>query len=254
MWTVPTESVFISWTVYVLTFALVCMYTATAMRLVTSISSMVNDYNDRVGGSWFDWFWVVYECALLAIVLLTLFAVADRWKLMELAAQRYTETREMAFVPIVSDMCRVHDHVVALASVTVALTLFRMYRVIKYAYRVSHAERMVRESGGTVSAIVACALTAAFAARRSGRGHAFLNSFVLGRNAFDADENNIVFPAVTGVRVVVYCLLYAAIVSVFVQYYVLSKLYLRQIILTNDANGSVMPRSIVKHKIIHQYQ
>lgn len=205
------------------------------MRLVTSISSIVNDYIDREGGDWFDRFWAVYECALLTIVLLTLFAVADRWKLMELAAQRYNETREMAFVPIVSDMCRVHDHVVALASVTVAMTLFRMYRVIKYAYRLSHVERMVCESGGTVCVAVACALAVAFTTRRSGHGHAFLNSFVFGRNTFDAQENIIALFTIAFVQIVVHCLLYATTVSVFIQCYVLSKLCLRQIILTSNA-------------------
>lgn len=158
MWTVPAESVFVSVNMYVLTFLIICTYTATVMRLVSSLSNMVYDYNDRDGNTWFVYFWTTYECALLTIVMLALFAVADRWKLMDRADREYHKHTEKAYVPILTDMCRVHDHLVALTSVSVTLVLFRTYRAIKYVDRMYRVKRTVRESGAMIAVLVLHAL------------------------------------------------------------------------------------------------
>lgn len=158
MWTVPADSVFISMNMYTLTFLIICMYTVTAMRLVSSLSNMVYDHNDRDGNTWLEYFWTAYECALLMLVMLALFAVADRWKLMERADREYHKHTEKAYVPILADMCRVHDHVVALAAVSMTVILFRTYRVVKYVDRMSRVERTVRQSGAVIAVLAFHAL------------------------------------------------------------------------------------------------
>lgn len=197
-----------------------------AIWLLTSFLNMLYVHNEREGGSWFEYFWTVYEGALLAIVLFTLFAVADRWKLMERGAKQYNEHTELSIIPIVLDMCRVHDHLNALVSVTVALTLFRMYRAVKYTNRLSRIERMVRESGLPIVIVIAYGMVVTVSTG-SYTGlheleHTFLNSFLFSRNAFSRGVS-----ISSGVELMVYVLVYVSIVSVFMKYYILSKMYLR---------------------------
>lgn len=242
--TVPSESVLVSRMVYVFTVVYICTYTATAIRLVSSILSMVYDWNMHDRGTWFQYFWTAYECMLLAIVLCALFAVADRWKLMERTTHQFGTNSELSIIPIVLDMCRVHTHVISLASVTVALTLFRVYRMIKYTDRLSPVERTVRESGATMMAIAVCVLAVA-ACTCGSSGYEFLNTFIVGQGVFD--RNGLLSSAT--VALVVYVLLYTIIVSVFIKYYVLSKMHLRPMIRVHVHHHEYN----VKHEVIHRY-
>lgn len=221
------------------------MYTVTALRLVISFSNLVYDHNNRDGSTWFEYFWMVYEFILFIIVLFTLFAVADHWKLRERAARQYNMSKEMSFVSIVSDMCRVHDHVAAMASVTMAITLFRVYRVIKYTNRLSYIERNIRASGVPILVIGTYALIITFFTWYSGLspGREFLNSSILGRHTF----NHSVFFSIN-VAFSVHICVQIAIVSIFIKYYVLSKLYLQPFISTNRDGITITYKSNIKYK------
>lgn len=245
VWSVPAESVFISWTLYAFTFVFICLYTVTAMCLLNSFLRMLYVHNERDGGSWFEYFWTAYEAALLTIVLFTLFAIADRWKLMERGAKQYNKHTELSIVPIVLDMCRVHDHLNALASVTVALTLFRMYRAIKYADRLSRIERMVRESGLTMVVVMAYAVivtvgTGSYTGLHELK-HEFFNSFLFSRNAFSRGLS-----VSAGVECIVYVIVYVSVVVVFVKHYVLSEMYLRPTVVRRPEKRS--PGLVSTHK------
>lgn len=220
VWTIPSSSVFIIWSVYSSTTVLVLMYVVIVTQLLNSVSFMITEYKDKDGGGgWYRFFWTFYECVLVAVVLFTLFAVIGRWILMEGAALRYAESPETAYVDSVMDMCRVHDHITALASVTVAMMLFRLYRVVKYTSYTSYVDRTLHESGDTVAVVAALALTVAYGAWYGDGGHAFLNVFLFGQYAHrDRGLRWSPYTAVAAVAAM-HSVLYATIIAVVTRLY-----------------------------------
>lgn len=223
----PSSSMFISWRTYVFTLVFMFAYAVTGLRLLRSASRMTSRSSEDRGG-----FWTAYEYALLTVVLCTAFAVAGRWRLMDLVNDSYAEAREATFVPGVTAMCQAHDHVSTLASATVTMALFRAYRLTTYrAGRPSHVEQTLRASGGPAAAACACATIAAFGAWYGGGGDGtpgLVNAIVLGRGILGHDygeETAMRSPFVIAVSVVLYLFFNAVVVSVITKQYVVSKMY-----------------------------
>lgn len=201
------------------------------MRLVGIIIARFT-FEQKYGGSWYEYFWTLYECALLIISLCTLFAVADRWKLMQLAARQYKETKQTAYMANVIEMCQVHENVVMLASASLAMALFQMYRMVKYTDCVFHIEWTLHVSGSLVFTIVAYSLIIESGTWYGSYSHAFFNALVFGRNMIHHSTPWLqLFISTT---VTVYFLLYATIVSIVTKRYALSKMYTQQYTTSND--------------------
>jgi len=228
---VPSSSMVITWSTYIFTLTFMFAYAVAGLRLVNSVSRM----------RWSDWkngdngFWMTYECALLVVVLCTAFAVAGRWRLMDSASEQYATAREMVFVASVTAMCQAHEHLVTLASMTAAMTLFRAYRLVTYATHVSsNFNWTLGESSYPLATAGAYALIVAYGAWHGSGGsrglYGFINAVVLGRQPFDVGVqlHRRLSPLAIGTAVVVHLLFNTAVISVIIKHYVVTRMYSRQ--------------------------
>jgi hypothetical protein len=220
--------VFVDWTTYVFTLVFMSAYAVTAVRLTSSVVRVTVGRGDG-GTTPYDRFWTAYECALLAIVVATSLAVTGRWRLMDEAGAQYSMAKETVYVASVTDMCRSHEHVAALASVAVAMALFRTFRLVTLAERKPHLQRTLDASGGPVLMVAGFSMVAAYGAWYStvrtdgGDGHGFLNAFVVGQHALGRGRPSPPCLAVTVVAVFLF--LNAAAVAIITKRYVVSRLY-----------------------------
>uniref|UniRef100_A0A2S2P2K4 Polycystin domain-containing protein n=1 Tax=Schizaphis graminum TaxID=13262 RepID=A0A2S2P2K4_SCHGA len=229
VWTVPSSSAIITWNTYVFTLVFMLAYALTAVRLIVSLKHMVSAMYDHGGGA-YRLLCAAYECAVLVVVMCAVFAVTGRWKLMELAHEEYASAQEIAIVSSMTYMCQAHEHVAALASVTVAMGLFRTFQLVMYETRVSHVARALGASVGPMAAVAAYSLIVTYGAWSSvtgGDGSGFFNAFVLARVGGSNDPLRTPLVA-TAASTAVFLLLNATVVSIITKRYVLSKLYTRQ--------------------------
>ncbi|VVC44104.1 Polycystin cation channel, PKD1/PKD2 [Cinara cedri] len=221
VYSIPSNSIFVSWITYAFTLGFMIAFAITAMRLTRSVLFMVYNYD-------VSRFWTTYECVMLAIVLCTTFTVAGRWRLMEQAGEQYAAFKETEFVTNVTDMCRAHEHITALVVLVGIMALFRVFRLATYRKRVPYVERTLHSASGPVAAIAAYALIVTFgmwycAPRIANSVHGFFNVFVLGRNAFNHGIPWWSRHVTIATTVTVFLLFNAAVVSIITKYYIISK-------------------------------
>ncbi|XP_025191851.1 LOW QUALITY PROTEIN: polycystic kidney disease and receptor for egg jelly-related protein [Melanaphis sacchari] len=231
VWTVPSSSAIVTWNTYVFTLVFMFAYAFMAVRLMVSLKHMVSAMYDHGGGA-YRLLCAAYECVVLAVVMCAMFAVTGRWKLMELAHERYASARETAVVSSMTYMCQAHEHVAALASVTVAMGLFRTFQLVLYERRVSHVARALSASVRPAAAVVAYGLIVTYGAWSgvagggNGGSSGFFNAFVLSRaGGRGRDGASRPPPMATAVSAIAFLLLNATVVSIITKRYVLSKLY-----------------------------
>jgi len=229
VWSVPSGSAIVTWNTYVFTLVFMFAYAMMTVRLMVSLKHMVSAMYDHGGGQ-YRMLCAAYECAVLAVVMCAMFAVTGRWQLMEEGHEWYSAAQETAVVGSMTYMCQAHEHVAALASVIVAMALFRTFQLVMYERRASHVVRALGASVWPAAAVVAYCLIAMFGAWggvAGGDGPGFLNAFVLSRAGFRNSETRPP-PMATVVSAVAFLLLNAAVVSIITKRYILSKLYTRQ--------------------------
>lgn len=225
----PSDSVVVTWSTYVFTLVFMFAYAMMTVRLMISLKHMVSAMYDYGGGE-YRALCAAYECAVLAVVMCAMFAVTGRWQLMEVAHELYSVAQETAVVGTMTYMCQAHEHVASLASVIVAMALFRTFQLVMYERRASHVVRALGASmrpAATVAAYCLIVTYGAWGGVTAGDGPGFLNAFVLSRTDWRNDVTQPP-PMATVVSAVAFLLLNAAVVSIITKRYVLSKLYTRQ--------------------------
>jgi len=146
------------------------------------------------------------------------------------AHEWYSAAQETAVVGSMTYMCQAHEHVAALASVIVAMALFRTFQLVMYERRASHVVRTLGASMRPAAAVAAYSLIVTYGAWGSvtAGDYGFLNAFVLSRTQGWRNSMAGPPPMATVVSAVAFLLLNAAVVSIITKRYILSKLYTRQ--------------------------
>lgn len=220
--TIPTGSVNIANDTYLITLLVMCMYLLSAVRLIFSISCMWSERNNSEG--MYEIFWLVYECILLTMVLSSLFVLFARWQFMEIAEKILISFAEKRIATIVLNVVLVHEHVNQLASVTFALTVFRLYRSEMNMTSMVNIDFAIHNSVFQMVVIFGYYVIISYISMKTINVYIYLNSLLTGKRS----PRNILFLEFM-IFLVLNVILIVIIIKVILKRYIISIIYLQKL-------------------------
>lgn len=205
---------------YLITFIMMAFFFCSALRLLYSIMFMLSERNNCQ--MMYATFWLLYDCLLLPIVVLSMFVLAGRWHLMETTKGILEKLNEQKFSTSMLTITWVHDHALALASICLAMAIFRLYRWEMNSLSMNYAKWTFHHSGYNIIVVFIYVLMRSYGMLKNMNILLYINIIVNGRQLSDIFVNESFFVQELVFHIMIYCLTIGPLLKL----YIVSKMYM----------------------------
>lgn len=205
---------------YLTTFMMMAFFFGSAIRLLYSISFMLAERSNC--HMMYESFWLLYECLILPMVMLSMFVLAGRWHLMETTKDILEDLNERKFSTSMLTITWVHEHALAMASMCLAMAIFRLYRWEINSLAMNHAKWTFHHSGYNLIIVLAYVIISSFGVMMNLGICLYMNIIVNGYKP----PNILVNQSFILHEVVFLIMIYGLVIGPLLKLYILSKIYM----------------------------